>query len=231
MTNGLTTIAPAMDNFALSAASSTSLIVGERLRFVKVGFFIGKGNSEQLPFGTELEARDMNCAWTKFEAGRVAEQYIGWPMLPREELGDLDESQWPLNVDGEPVDPWSNQKFLCLVSCDNGRDFTFITASWGGRAAVETLARQIANVRAGHPGAIAIVKLEIGAKTSPKYGAVPAPKFTIVRWVGIEQRPPQDSFEFVPNERERSRSLPDDSIPFISADPALEPYLRRRGIL
>src|SRR5262249_96576 len=56
-------------------------------------------------------------------------------------------------------------------------------SSWGGRSAVEQLTRQICVKRAAAPGAIAVIKLEVGYRPSAKYGSVPAPKFTIVGWV------------------------------------------------
>lgn len=190
------------DNFAVAAAVSTGAIVGERLRFSKGRYLVGKGDHEQLPLGTVLQAIDVQAAWVRFEDGRIVDQRVGYPMCDREELGDTDQEAWPRGFDGEPADPWANQRYLYLINPANGRDFTFITSSWGGRGAVEGLVRQVGNKRRYTPGALARVKLETVFRQSLKYGAIPGPKFTIVGWDGVDGSVAAE------------RALPDDEIPF-----------------
>jgi len=140
-------------------------------------------------------------------------------MCEREELGDNDPSEWPYRF-GKPADPWSNQRYLYLIDPENGADYTFITSSWGGRDAVTKLARQIAMKRAGVPGAVATVRLEVGFKRSPEYGQVPAPKFEVVGWSGGGSSAPAPARSV--------RDELDDDIPFVTCDPMAEPYLKRR---
>jgi hypothetical protein len=176
------------DNFALAAAHAhSSTIVGERLRFSKGRFLIGRGDGEPLPAGATFEVHDVQAAWVKFIDGRIVDQRVGYPMPARDELDDIDEAAWPIGPDGKPQDPWSNQRYLYLIDPESGRELTFVTSSVYGRAAVETLASQIAIKRRSAPGAIAVVRPEAGYKPSRSYGAIPAPKFPIVVWSGMEE--------------------------------------------
>jgi hypothetical protein len=182
MTNELTNYSS--DNFALAAASANNNIVGERLRFSKGLYLIGKGDADRLPIGTQLNACDMQVAWTKFVDGRVVDQRVGYPVAQRDDLGDHDPQYWDAGFDGKPADPWALQNYLYLVDPEDGREFTFVTSSWGGRAEVGRLARQIYVKRQFVPGAVPIIRLEVGQRRSPKYGNVPAPRFEIVAWEG-----------------------------------------------
>jgi hypothetical protein len=196
------------DNFAAAAnAASQTMIVGQRLRFSKGLYLIGRGDAAQLSAGTKLQAIDVQAAWVKFADGQVVDQRVGYPMPDRDELDDLDEGDWPIGFDGKPNDPWSNQRYLYLVDPVTGSDYTFVTSSWGGRAAVEQLARQVFIKRSSAPGAIAIVQLNTGHKRSRTYGNVPCPRFDIVGWVGEGE--PQRT----PARPALTREL-DDEIPF-----------------
>ena len=190
MTNALTKTG-STDNFAIAASSSqSSAISGERLRFSKGQYLIGRGDAERLDIGTELQAIDIQAAWVKFLDGKVVDQRVGFPMAERDELGDTDEDEWPMGFDGTPADPWSNQRYLYLIDPESGAEYTFITSSWGGRAAVETLARQVYVKRGSLPGAVATVRLDVGYKRSQRYGNVPAPKFEVVGWNGQAEPEP-----------------------------------------
>jgi hypothetical protein len=184
MTNTPLANIAASDNFALAAGGSqSSAIVGERLRFVKGQYLVGKGDYNPLPEGTELQAVDIAAAWVKFVDDKPVDTRIGFPMAERDELGDNDPEEWPFRY-GAPADPWSNQRYLYLIDPKTGADYTFVTSSWGGRDAVTKLARQIAVKRAAVPGAVATVRLEVGFKRSQQYGQVPAPRFEVVGWSG-----------------------------------------------
>lgn len=183
------TVANATDNFALAAASGTSAVTGEKIRFSKGLYLLGRGDGERLPVGRTLQAIDVVAAWTKFVDGRIVDQRAGFPLCSREDLGDLDEDLWPRGIDGKPDDPWVNQRYLYLLDPDAGEDFTFVTSSWGGRGAVEALVRSVSIKRTSVPGAIPVVRLDVGYRRSAKFGNVPAPKFCIVGWVGGEVAP------------------------------------------
>jgi len=99
MSNELTT--RPTDNFAAAAEASQSAIVGERVRFSKGLYLVGRGDGERLPTNIEFEVRDVQAAWVKFIGGKVVDQRIGFPMCEREDLDDYDEEYWPGGFDGE----------------------------------------------------------------------------------------------------------------------------------
>ena len=49
-------------------------------------------------------------------------------------LGDLDQSQWELGLDGAPADPWQHLVYLVLQNADTSEMFTFTTARRPGGA-------------------------------------------------------------------------------------------------
>jgi hypothetical protein len=173
-----------IDNFTAAAGGTVSAIVGERLRFTKGRYLVGKGDLDVLDPATTFHVLDVQAGWVKFVGGQPVDQKIGLPMVERWELDDNDPNEWPLGFDSQPQDPWSNQRYIYLLDPKTATDYTFITSSWGGRKAWEQLCRQVANMRAGHPGAIAVIKPEIGYNQSQRYGQIPSPKFTIVGWAG-----------------------------------------------
>lgn len=216
MANELTPIRGG-DNFSLAAEASTgSAITGERLRFSKGLYLIGRGDSAQLSAGTKLRVLDVAAGWVKFFDGKVVDQRMGYPLCERGDLDDNDPEDWPSGYDGSPSDPWSNQRYLYLVDPVSGAEFTFITSSWGGRAAVEALARQVHIKRGAAPGAVALVQLDTAYKKSAKYGNIPSPKFVVVGWTDGDGRPiaenANSNFRVISG-RSAGEEL-DDEIPF-----------------
>jgi hypothetical protein len=182
------------DNFGMLAQTGGPALPGERLRFKRGRYVVGKDESS-LELGTRLEARDTSEAWVKFSDGRVAEQIERLPGMrfpERQELPDLDEHLWPTGLDGRPSDPWILNAYLYLIEPDGAREFTFIGGSIGGRKAVYALARQVAVKRRSHRGVIPIVELAATHWTSKAYGQIPAPSFTVVDWLGLPEGPGAD---------------------------------------
>ena len=187
MANDLTTYG---DGFSEAANEATGQIVGERVRFSKGLFLIGKGDTQRLPENLRLEAHGTTAAWIKFLGNKVVDQRNGFPLPPREVLGDLDERSWERDQEGKPKDPWTCQQYLYLLNRSSGEEFTFITSSWGGRKAITKVSRQIGIKRmaVGRP-VIAVIKLLPDFNKTEKYGLVPAPKLEIVGWVGPDGEP------------------------------------------
>jgi hypothetical protein len=203
MTNDVTTYNTTNSFTIAAAASPQRALVGERLRFSKGRYLIGAGDTAELAAGTVLDCLDTTILWIKFIDGKVVDQRIGYPVAAREELDDQDEADWPTGFDGKPADPWVLQQLLYLVDARTGAEYTFTTSSWGGRAAVDRLVHQVATKQRTHPDAMPTIKLEIGYKKSVKYGAIPAPVFTVISWSG------ERGDKVVPLSREL-----DDAIPF-----------------
>jgi hypothetical protein len=141
----------------------------------------------RVPVAKDLQLAAMAtaaAAWVNWQGGRPVEYRVRRPgqALPaREELGDLNESQWEVGPDARPRDPWQNCRFVHLIHPQTAAAFTYSTSSYGGRDAVTTLADQIGRMRLAHPAAVPLV--ELGAAEMPtKYGIKSRPIFKVIRW-------------------------------------------------
>jgi hypothetical protein len=168
-----------------AAENAERVIKGTLLKFSDWRWTKGKEGTE-VPEGTQLVALGTTAAWVKWCDGKPVEYLIRQPgkKLPeRGELGDLDKTKWELGPDDQPKDPWQNTRFVYLVDQVSAEAFTFVTASWGGRQAVNDLAEQIQRVRYGNPGASPIVELH--AEPWPtKFGRKSKPFFKVMGWRG-----------------------------------------------
>jgi hypothetical protein len=138
--------------------------------------------------GTALVALSTVAAWVKWSDGKAIEYRVRAPgkRLPdRDELGDLEEGAWEAGPDGNPKDPWQNSRFVYFVDPSTAEAFTFSTASWGGRQAVNDLAEQIQRMRYGKPGASPLVELH-AAPMPTKFGKKSKPFFKVIDWRGGE---------------------------------------------
>jgi hypothetical protein len=168
------------DGWATVPATGSGSIRGKLVKFTNGEFFVG----EELINGRELVAVGVLVAWVKWAGGRPAEIRETAPAHAhphREALGDMDVTRWEKGLDGKPSDPWRDSRNLFLIDLRTGAEFTFTTASWGGRAAIEDLSRQIANVRSAYPSAAPVVKLSV-EKMKTRFGLKPKPVFEIVSW-------------------------------------------------
>ncbi len=137
----------------------------------------------------------------------------GKPLPEREELGDLDETEWEAGPDGKQRDPWQSTRFVYLVDPETAEAFTFSTSSWGGRSAVVDLADQIARMRFAHPNAVPIV--ELGATPMvTRFGRKSKPILRVVRWRKSEGKDEEHAEATEQGSRPSARDYLDDSIPF-----------------
>ena len=88
--------------------------------------------------------------------------YDGFNMPKREELGDLDQADWPAGLSGAPEDPWQHHIYLVLQHADTAELFTFATSSMTGRRAVGNLLRHYDRMRRTHPNELPVIKLKVG---------------------------------------------------------------------
>lgn len=88
--------------------------------------------------------------------------YDGFQMPPRESLGNLDEAQWEIGLDGQPGDPWLHTVYLVLQRQDNSELFTFAAMNKTARRAVGVLLRHYDRVQRHSPGFLPIVCLKVG---------------------------------------------------------------------
>jgi hypothetical protein len=112
---------------------------------------------------------------------------------PREELGDLDKSQWPLGLDGiTPQDPWRERYVVPLQ--DRGASGELYGLVTMGPVAINAAKRLLTTWRI-HPnrraGYVPIVRLCRGTWIDKKHGGAkrPRPEPKIVDWVNPDGSP------------------------------------------
>jgi hypothetical protein len=173
-----------------------SPFVGTLLRF-KDGDFLyrvsdGEREAErEIEEGTELvvSVDSLEHGWVKWIDQRPVERKMGlvvehFRAPARPELGDMDKDMWPRDKDDKPIDPW--QRTVHVVMYDRTRDadsdgalFTFTTSSYGGRQAIQGLAKQAKKHMDQNP----VVRLESNAYTHSRLGyRIKRPVFKIVNW-------------------------------------------------
>jgi hypothetical protein len=176
------------DGWADAAAENAERVIkGTLLKFGDWRWTKGKEGTE-VEAGTTLVSLGTTAAQVKWYDGKPVEYLIRQPgkKLPdRDELGDLDKTKWEVGPDGQPKDPWQNTRFVYLVDPVCAEAYTFVTASWGGRQAVNDLAEQIQRVRYARPGASPLVELQAEPWLT-KFGRKSKPFFKVVDWRGGE---------------------------------------------
>jgi hypothetical protein len=171
------------DGFAVTEPR-TGFIIGSMVKFVDRDYVADK--TEKLPEGITLVALSTVTAWVKWEGGSPVEHRVthaGQGHPHRDDLPDQNKELWEIDekFTGKPRDPWHDSRYVHLICPKTGRDFTFVTDTYGGRAAVGDLKNAIRNVRHARPGAVPVVKL--GWKMmSTQFGQRPRPVFTITEW-------------------------------------------------
>jgi hypothetical protein len=203
----------------IQAAAKEDSGFEEFLTFKKGTYYIG---DDEVPLGTKFiaYAKSWVKVWIKFVEGeppqrKVYRVALGELPPEREELDDLDQSDWPPGLDNKPADPWVFQFLLPLENVDSGEVLIFKTQSFGGRKAVaklcETWAKRASrDNNCGSP----IVELAPDTIPSKKWGNVPAPYFKILNFEG--DQPAAEPDVLPPNNPKNSGGNEDfdDEIPF-----------------
>jgi hypothetical protein len=198
-----------VNKFSLIAAESASgNLIGARMRFEKGAYYVSKGYAEELPLGTRLLVIDIAAAWVKWVGDRIVATHTGLPLPHRDDLDDIE-------LAGSEDDPWKCCRYMYLTH-DDGREYTFTTSSWGGRSAVDRLSGQIGQKQQQTRSLVMpMIELASGVMQSPRFGQVPAPRFPIVAWPGLDEAPSSPPLADPPATRIRGRNEDlDDEIPF-----------------
>jgi hypothetical protein len=176
------------DGFGVQENSGDTSIVGKMLKFTDGRYTVDK--TETLPADTTLVAVNVMTAWVRWEGGKPEHRVTKPGQLhpDREDLPDLDESQWPPGLNDEPSDPWRDTRYLHLIDPQTGGDYTFVTDSYGGRRAVGDLKSAIVNVRYAHPAAVPVVQLH-STTMKTRFGLKQRPEFKVVGWRGKQETP------------------------------------------
>jgi hypothetical protein len=165
-------------------------IVGSRIDFTKEGEFVVANTEEVVAAEREflVLCEETLIEWIKFNGeGQPPDQIAGllysdFVPPPREALGDLDESQWPLGLSGKAEDPWKRGTYIVLQDVDTHEMFTFVTRSKTGRVAAANLLRHYERLKKSHPGECPIVRLKVGGfeHKDSRVGWVKTPVFVTV---------------------------------------------------
>ena len=178
------------------------------LKFVKGDWKIGE---EVVPEGTKYIAfvDELARGFIKFKDREVAglrmEKVASGTVPTREELGDVDQSEWEIGDDGKPSDPWQEQWQLPMASVDCvGELVVFPTGSDGGIKAIANLCGIYG--RSPRNGMLPIVELRSHSYQHKKHGEVHEPVLKLVGWhqTGpvVDSIEPPEGFD------------PEDEIPF-----------------
>jgi hypothetical protein len=91
---------------------------------------------------------------------RIVRLASGAPLPRREDLGDIDKTQWPRDNHDKPRDPWQPVMYLPMMDAD-GELATFTTNAVSGIKSLNRLLRRYATHAARHPNDYPLVKLRV----------------------------------------------------------------------
>jgi hypothetical protein len=172
--------------------ASRAHITGHLLRFTKHGEWKYGQDMDELPENTRLLAYlpGLKRGWVKWADGAPTRHIVGlvaegYTPPPREELGDMDESEWS-ELNGRPIDPWQATNYMIMLD-DEGEFYTFVTSSKGGLSAVGELATNFGKHRRMKPDEIPVVELRARSYQHKDYGETFAPVLKLVGWAKIPE--------------------------------------------
>jgi hypothetical protein len=168
-----------------------SMIAGQLVKFSKAGTFTIVENDEEISPDTDFVALcdEVFVGWVKFNGeGEPPTRHQGllysggFNMPPRNSLGDLDESQWPPGLDGQPTDPWQHQILMPLQDPKTQALFTFATSSVTGRRSVGNLLRHFDRMERKDGDHYPVVRLKPSGfqHRTQAIGWVATPSFVVV---------------------------------------------------
>ena len=165
-------------------------IVGRMVKFNKEGKFATTDDDSEISEHEEFVALcgESLVGWVRFNGeGEPPDRvmgllYDGFQMPERESLGDLDQKQWEIGLDGQPADPWQHQMYLVLQNATTLEMLTFVTSSKTGRRSVGTLLHHYDRMHRTHPDELPVVQLRTGGfqHKDARVGFVSVPVFCVV---------------------------------------------------
>lgn len=204
MTSELTTVE---ENIPMNAAgfpnyfesygntASQTTIVGQLLKFSKGDWLVGQDGREVKP-GTKFVAvmDQLSVGWVKWEDSKPVEQLMGlicegFVPLKRKDLGDNDETEWDVNMDGRPSDPWQFTNNLVLRDAglselSDDHMYTFATSSRGGISAIGEICKAYGKEMRKQPDMYPVIELAVDSYNHPNkaYGRIKTPVLKVVGW-------------------------------------------------
>lgn len=189
---GSTALSTGSDNayLAYGQAQTQRTIVGDLLKFSKGEYLVGQ-NDEEMAEGTRLVANmeELLIGWIKWEDGKPSEQEMGrivdgYTPPRRKDLGDTDETDWEVDTNGAPRDPWNFTNYLVMKEESGDKLFTFTTSSRGGLNAIGELCKVYGKEMRQRPNDYPIVALKVSSYRHSKkeYGKIFVPVLEVVGW-------------------------------------------------
>ena len=194
--NDLPTTNESNPYIAFADAALQRRIVGSLLKFDKFGEWISGESGDVLPIGTELVAQmeELHYGWIKWEDGKPVEQIMGrvkdeFTPPKRNELGDTDKEEWPVDDDGRSRDPWQFSYYLILKAANSDELYTFATSSKGGKDAIAKLAKVFGAAQRYREDQFPVVALNQSFYMHPnkEFGKIKTPQFDLVAWTSRDE--------------------------------------------
>lgn len=171
-----------------AAENSHRSIVGKLLKFAKGDWSFGK-NDAAMPIGTKMavDMRTASVGWVRWADGKPVEHRINLltarvRLETRDQLGFNDKSQWEVDNQGVPKDPWQLTRAV-IMSDDSGTVYTFTPSSVGGRNCLINLGKAYGAEGRQHPGQEPVVKIGNDSWPHPKHKKIWVPTMAIVGWI------------------------------------------------
>jgi len=140
-----------------------------------------------LAFGDQFDVHDRSFVvldrvegWQKLAKDCPPEYLMRKTGEARPPQPHVNESDWPLNLNGVPEHPWKLTHYLYLLDAATGEVSTFWTNTKGGRIAIDQLTDQVTFMRQVRPDAIPVVALESRDMPTSYGGSKPRPHFRIL---------------------------------------------------
>jgi hypothetical protein len=144
-------------------------------------------DGEDVEMGTQYiaDVPGLEHGYVRFETGQKPVHHLGlirngYRLPPREVYGELDESEWEVDKQGNPKDPYQPQFYLPLVNVRTGDTLHFVTSSDGGQRALAALSKAYSPKR--HTSELPIISLGVGSYDHDDWGRVLFPVLTVVAW-------------------------------------------------
>jgi hypothetical protein len=206
------------DGFAVAEHGGTNLIKGIIVKF-KDGIYTANKTEtlQQATHGPTFVVAGIVTAWVTWKDGKPSHKvtHNGQTHPYREDLGDLDQTEWDIGIGGLPSDPHRDTRYVYLVNLRSGKTYTLVGDTIGMRQAVGELKDAIAIVRQARANALPVVQLATTTMKT-KYGQRPRPSLEIIDWrSGTSAAPahPQQQIEQQADNAGKGGDL-DDEIPF-----------------
>ena len=173
----------------LDYGNASGAIEGDLLKFSKFGEWHAGQDSKKIALGTRLVARMETLAigWLRWSDGKPVEKRLGFlgegfAPPPRDQLGDRDETLWPVGPDGKATDPWQFINSLVLIDPATDQVYTFQIGSRGGINAIGAVCRAYGRRMRSHPGDLPIVELGSSSYRHAQFGEIRIPQLNVVGW-------------------------------------------------